>query len=96
MNTNEGQFQNDYMSNRINENNNNNCIKDEMNAFALNSIEYTKLKERENLAKKIAAQKAKKKVIKYGMCRICGDNATGIHYGVAACDGCKVFLLKFN
>lgn len=29
----------------------------------------------------------------FGMCRICKDKATGIHYGVATCEGCKVFVL---
>ena len=26
----------------------------------------------------------------FGKCRICKDRATGIHYGVATCEGCKV------
>ncbi|KAG7248892.1 hypothetical protein CRUP_001407, partial [Coryphaenoides rupestris] len=27
-------------------------------------------------------------------CAICGDKATGKHYGASSCDGCKGFLRK--
>ena len=26
----------------------------------------------------------------YGNCRICSEEATGLHYGVFTCEGCKV------
>lgn len=26
----------------------------------------------------------------FGKCKICNDRATGIHYGIATCEGCKV------
>ncbi|KAH3837299.1 hypothetical protein DPMN_110685 [Dreissena polymorpha] len=29
----------------------------------------------------------------FGRCRICKDRATGLHYGVATCEGCKVCVL---
>lgn len=35
-------------------------------------------------------QLVSKKTYSFGNCKICNDNATGIHYGVATCEGCKV------
>lgn len=39
-------------------------------------------------------------VFSFGKCKICDDIATGIHYGIATCEGCKVILffdvLTFN
>ena len=26
----------------------------------------------------------------FGACKVCSDKATGIHYGVSTCEGCKV------
>lgn len=36
----------------------------------------------------------------FGKCKVCYDIASGIHYGIATCEGCKVFrfynLKKLN
>ena len=26
----------------------------------------------------------------FGRCKVCKDKATGIHYGIPSCEGCKV------
>ena len=28
----------------------------------------------------------------FGKCKICSDTATGIHYGISTCEGCKVII----
>ena len=32
----------------------------------------------------------------FGKCKVCKDKATGIHYGIASCEGCKVNILLIN
>ena len=29
----------------------------------------------------------------FGRCKICKDKATGIHYGIPSCEGCKVKIM---
>ena len=31
----------------------------------------------------------------FGRCKICKDKATGIHYGIPSCEGCKVIIMKY-
>ena len=39
---------------------------------------------------KISKKSSKTKSNIFGKCKICKDQATGIHYGIASCKGCKV------
>ena len=40
--------------------------------------------------------KKSKSTFPFGKCKVCHDKATGIHYGIATCEGCKVnFKLRF-
>jgi hypothetical protein len=34
--------------------------------------------------------KRSKSTFPFGKCKVCNDKATGVHYGVATCEGCKV------
>ena len=49
----------------------------------------------ENDSNKLSVKPKQKKLDKsiFGKCKICNDKATGIHYGVATCEGCKVEFL---
>jgi hypothetical protein len=38
--------------------------------------------------------KESKQPFPFGMCKVCGDQATGVHYGIATCEGCKVSHLS--
>lgn len=40
--------------------------------------------------------KRPKSTFPFGRCRVCNDKATGVHYGIATCEGCKVNLFLFN
>ncbi len=32
--------------------------------------------------------------LQFGMCKVCNDHATGIHYGISSCEGCKGFYKR--
>ena len=31
-----------------------------------------------------------------GKCKVCNNDATGVHYGVLACDECKVIIINYT
>lgn len=36
--------------------------------------------------------KRPKSTFPFGKCKVCNDKATGVHYGITTCEGCKVFF----
>ena len=42
----------------------------------------------EDSSKKTNSQNLDKN--QFGLCKVCDDKASGVHYGVASCEGCKV------
>jgi hypothetical protein len=36
------------------------------------------------------SNKRPKSTFPFGKCKVCSDKATGVHYGIATCEGCKV------
>jgi len=40
--------------------------------------------------------KRPKSTFPFGKCKVCNDKATGIHYGIATCEGCKVSLKFYS
>lgn len=53
------------------------------------------LRESNEMSSNIESTSEKEKVTyDFGNCKVCNDKASGIHYGVASCEGCKVRELK--
>ena len=48
-----------------------------------------------NDAISMAAKRAKS-TFPFGKCKVCNDKATGVHYGIATCEGCKVSTTNAN
>ena len=36
------------------------------------------------------SKKRPRSTFPFGKCKVCSDKATGVHYGIATCEGCKV------
>ena len=80
----------DFMSSKIKDfiQDNKNKSDDKQNAN-VTITNQTNTNEQEKKPGKILDKK------QFGKCKICNDKASGIHYGVASCEGCKVTFLTF-
>lgn len=60
------------------------------NSNSSNSADLSSLKSYQNKLRR-------KSTFPFGKCKVCNDKATGVHYGISTCEGCKVsFKLLLN
>ena len=52
-------------------------------------------KDKDKSSKSMQKKKKPKSTFPFGMCKVCNDKATGVHYGISTCEGCKV-IFNFN
>lgn len=66
-----------------------NYIKFMQHTGQFNGLDFNRMDEShfEHFAK---MSKRTRSTYPFGKCKVCNDKATGIHYGIATCEGCKV------
>ena len=66
-----------------------NCEEEELDDDEM-SIECDSVCQTNNKKDMQQQKAARKQTFIFGECKICNDKATGVHYGIITCEGCKV------
>lgn len=59
---------------------------------ASNENSLALVKQDQNRLLDCKQQKSKPTQFNFGKCKVCKDKATGVHYGIPSCEGCKVIF----
>ena len=56
----------------------------------LSDVEIIQMISKEAELNKLRSRNIPSIKFEFGKCKVCDDNSTGIHFGIATCEACKV------